>query len=358
MPNETTAQPDRPEGASNTILNMTPVVLTVLATIFAGVSSSEMTQSMFYRALAAQEQSKSGDEWAFFQTKRIRGTSLEMSSQLLDSFTHPYSFNSDYFHATTAQMISALDKTPGSSSATARSTIESAQKQYDSLLANKSNSSSLQLLTTEKIPEVPNEELPDKTVREQIKSLVKDIEERKTESATANDVRRLKAADIDEATSIAEHNAATFDKACEPVNETTEKIKQIMLNLGEAVRPFRQLTCSSAAGQPPVVQLYNELNDSFKLCAMHFEGLRYKQESSYNRRIAELFEVHVRRSGVESDRHRDRSRNFFYSMLVAQAGVTIASLALSKQRKSSLWMLAAVAGVSAIAFFSYVYFSL
>jgi len=181
MPAEIPAQAEKPASSSSTVLNMTPVVLTVLATIFAGVSSSEMTQSMFYRALAAQEQSKSGDEWAFFQTKRIRGTSLETTGQLLDSYTHPIPFSSDLFHTATAQMISTFDQTPNAGSAAAKASVESAQKQFDSLLANDANKRSFQLLTSEKIPVVTNEELPNKDALARINALIKDLAERKTE---------------------------------------------------------------------------------------------------------------------------------------------------------------------------------
>src|SRR5437016_14681066 len=60
-----------------------PVVLTVMATILAGLSSSEMTQSMYFRSLAAQDQSKAGSQWAFFQAKRIRGTTMESGGDLI-----------------------------------------------------------------------------------------------------------------------------------------------------------------------------------------------------------------------------------------------------------------------------------
>src|SRR6516225_614848 len=65
------------------ILTVTPVVLTVLATILAGLSNSEMTQAQYHRSLAAQYQSKVGDQWAFFQAKRIRGSSLETAADHL-----------------------------------------------------------------------------------------------------------------------------------------------------------------------------------------------------------------------------------------------------------------------------------
>ena len=65
------------------ILTVTPVVLTVLATILAGLSNSEMTQAQYHRSLAAQYQSKVGDQWAFFQAKRIRGSALETAANHL-----------------------------------------------------------------------------------------------------------------------------------------------------------------------------------------------------------------------------------------------------------------------------------
>src|SRR5437899_528032 len=64
-----------------------PVALTVLATILAGLSSSEMTRSMYYRSLAAQHQSKAGSQWAFFQAKKIRGTTLDATVDLVRTLT-------------------------------------------------------------------------------------------------------------------------------------------------------------------------------------------------------------------------------------------------------------------------------
>ena len=81
---------------------------------------------------------------------------------------------------------------------------------------------------------------------------------------------------------------------------------------------------------------------------MDYEARRYRQEAAFNRRAAEAYEVRVRRSGVESDRHRERSKRFFYSMLLAQVGVTVSSLALARAQRSLLWLLAAAAGVVAL----------
>jgi hypothetical protein len=56
------------------ILSATPVVMAVVATMLAGLSSSEMTRAQYARSLAAQQQSKAGDQWSFFQAKRLRAT--------------------------------------------------------------------------------------------------------------------------------------------------------------------------------------------------------------------------------------------------------------------------------------------
>src|SRR3954469_24574519 len=54
------------------ILTATPVIMTVVATMLAGLASSEMTRAQYDRSLAAQQQSKAGDQWNFFQAKRLR----------------------------------------------------------------------------------------------------------------------------------------------------------------------------------------------------------------------------------------------------------------------------------------------
>src|SRR5262249_60695012 len=73
--------------AWDTILTTTPVVLTVIGTLLAGLSSSEMTLAQYYRSLAAQSQSKAGDQWSFFQAKRIRGQTQEATLELLPALS-------------------------------------------------------------------------------------------------------------------------------------------------------------------------------------------------------------------------------------------------------------------------------
>ena len=70
---------------------------------------------------------------------------------------------------------------------------------------------------------------------------------------------------------------------------------------------------------------------------------------------ATVYEVQVRKSSQLAEQHRDRSKHFFYCMLAAQAGVTIATFALAFKHRSLLWGLASFAGLSAVAVSLYVY---
>ena len=93
----------------------------------------------------------------------------------------------------------------------------------------------------------------------------------------------------------------------------------------------------------------------FKAAQYDYTVRRYDSEARHNQRAAALYEVEIRKASVNSESHRQRSRHFFYGMLVAQAGVTIASFSLAVKHRSALWALAAMAGVCAVAFSGYVY---
>jgi len=67
------------------MLSATPVVMAVVATMLAGLASSEMTRAQYDRALAAQQQSKAGDQWSFFQAKRLRGAYQRNTADLLQA---------------------------------------------------------------------------------------------------------------------------------------------------------------------------------------------------------------------------------------------------------------------------------
>jgi hypothetical protein len=100
------------------------------------------------------------------------------------------------------------------------------------------------------------------------------------------------------------------------------------------------------------------VNGGLRAARQSFTVRRYARDATFNRASAEFYELFVRRSGWESDRHRTRSKNFFYAMLAAQGGVTVAALALAKAHKSGLWFLAGMAGLTALGFGVFVYLAM
>lgn len=76
---------DMPQTNWGKILSATPIVMTVIATLLAGLASSEMTRAQYDRALGAQLQSKAGDQWGYFQAKKMRGAMQRNSLELLEA---------------------------------------------------------------------------------------------------------------------------------------------------------------------------------------------------------------------------------------------------------------------------------
>src|SRR5262245_26868495 len=92
------------------VLTATPVVLTVVATILAGLWTSEMTLAQYHRSLAAQNQSKASDQWGFFQAKRQRGTLMENALDLLPPKARPEKLEADDLEAASHQLRSACQR--------------------------------------------------------------------------------------------------------------------------------------------------------------------------------------------------------------------------------------------------------
>ncbi len=74
---------DLPPTAWGKMLAATPIVLAVIATMLAGLASSEMTKAQYDRSMAAQLQSKAGDQWGYFQAKKLRSASARNTLDLL-----------------------------------------------------------------------------------------------------------------------------------------------------------------------------------------------------------------------------------------------------------------------------------
>jgi hypothetical protein len=284
---------DMPQTTWGRILLATPVVMTVVATLLAGLASSEMTRAQYNRSLAAQQQAKAGDQWSFFQAKRLRGT----------------------------MQLSTLDVLKGT--AAVRPLDEAGLKRLGEVGAAVSAA-----LLKGDLPSVPGSAPFDPP----LKSALEAVERMKPEHEIRSLLASVKTETVDEAIQAARDRAAGFDAATTPISRGVDGLEKAM----------------AAAGSTELVR-------DVTAARLRYTAARYEIEARLNQAIANLYELQVRMSNVAAERHHRRSERFFLGMLAAQAAVITATFALAARQRSILWGLAAGVGVVAIAFAVYVY---
>jgi hypothetical protein len=290
-----------PEGKWGKTLGMTPVVMTVIATLLAGLSTSEMTRAQYTRSLAAQQQSKAGDQWAFFQAKRLRGA---IQSAALD----------------TAQ-LTVGDLTPNAS----------ALRAFASQLPGSAPVlTALETLLSGRLP--PTAEAP--VLPPEVAAALAAIDRGASSEEIAPLIRTLPPAQLAQALHDAQAHARAFDETLRPIVTHGDR-------LGEAIDADAQAK--------------RTLGRDFAVLRLTYSSMRYDAEAKLNQSIARLYEITVRETNFVAERHQQRSTRFFYGMLGAQAAVLVSTFAIAARRRSLLWSLAAAAGVVAVSFAAYVY---
>lgn len=284
---------DVPQTTWGRILVATPVVMTVVATLLAGLASSEMTRAQYNRSLAAQQQAKAGDQWSFFQAKRLRGT----------------------------MQLSTLDLLKGTASV--RPLNEAALKKFGEVDAAASAA-----LRKAELPPVPGSPASDPS----LKSALEAVERMKPENEVRALLESVKAATVDAAIQAARDRAAGFDAATSPISQAIDRLEKTI----------------AASGPTEMVR-------DVTAARLRYTAARYETEARLNQAVANLHELQVRMSNMAAERHHRRSERFFMGMLAAQAAVITATLALAARQRSILWGLAAGVGIIAVAFAVYVY---
>jgi len=101
---------DLPQNKWGKILGATPIVMTVIATMLAGLASSEMTKAQYDRSAAAQLQSKAGDQWGYFQAKKLRSAVAHNSLDLLAATVDIVPLTAEVLPTADKAIIAALVK--------------------------------------------------------------------------------------------------------------------------------------------------------------------------------------------------------------------------------------------------------
>ena len=306
-----------PQNKWGKMLAATPVVMAVIATMLAGLASSEMTRAQYDRALAAQQQSKAGDQWSFFQAKRLRGAFQRSSLDLLQSIVE--------VHPLTAEALVAAQ----------------AKTDLLAVLDSPTGKQAVSFLQRGEVPPVGAAAAPAPSV----KAALDAVENLKPESEVRSLLAQVSNDTLEEAVRAARDQAQAFDTATKPVNSTIDQLENLVTKA--AVGP----QATSAAAPAPSASLKRD----FTAARMRYAAQRYEIEARLNQAIANLYELQVRKSNISAERHHNRSQRFFFGMLAAQLGVIVSTLAMAARQRNLLWALAAAAGLLAIAFAIYVY---
>ena len=314
IPNELKA--DMPQTTFAKILAATPVVMAVVATMLAGLASSEMTRAQYDRSLAAQQQSKAGDQWSFFQAKRVRSA----------------------FQRNTAELLQAVIEVHPLEAATLRKWAESAKPELAAVLDSRAGQDALGFLQRGEVPPARAGLAPDP----RLKAALDGVADLKTDREMATLLAPVDNLALEAALRAARDQAQAFDEATKPINQAIDQMDALI------TRAAAGSVGAGAASGPSV-------NRDFTAARLRYTAARYEVEARLNQAIANLYELQVRKSNFSAERHHARSQKFFYGMLGAQLGVIVSTFAMAARNRNLLWSLAAAAGLVAIAFAVYVY---
>jgi hypothetical protein len=389
------------------LFTATPVILSVLATVLAGLSSRELTLAHYYRSLATQDQSKAGDQWNSFAARRIRGTTLEMTRDLLETMSQPDHVEAARLEQAAARLAADFDNADKEAQRLSRAVeaaqpdlgptaapLQAAARQLEQFLHDNGSKADMareeirlalkrdrvkeafRYLGTDKLPEIEAHKLDNEAIEKAAQAVAAD----QPETALERMALRIPLDQLMEAIHSAEENAKEFEDKGKPVGKTLDEIAGLVNREVALVRPFYReardvqaaladvpangskavgdLRAAAAAVERTATAIKttaDELDSDFKAARHDYTARRYRREAQYNQEVAYLYEVLVRQLSAESEVHRRKSAHYFYAMLGAQAGVTIATLAMAMRYRSILWSLASVFGVSALLFASYVF---
>ena len=300
---------DVPQTKWGKTLMATPVVMTVIATMLAGLASSEMTRAQYDRSLGAQRQSKAGDQWSFFQAKKLRSALQRNALDLLQSSAELHPVDAGLLKSlvhSSPQALALLDSPAGQQTA---SFLQSGE------------------LPGNTAPAVFDERI--KAALDAVDALKPDAEIAAILTGKSGVSEKM----LDEAVRVAKERADGFDTTTAPINKAIDQLDKAL----------------NAPGVP------QDGRRDFTAARLRYATARYDAEARLNQAIASLFELQVRKSNISAEHHHARSQRFFYGMLAAQMAVIVSTFAIAARQRNLLWSLAAAAGIVAIAVAIYVY---
>jgi len=305
--------PEEPKTLLDKIGPALAVGLTALSAVFGSMSAAQLQQAMYWKSQAAQDQSKSTNQWTLAGFKRDRALVMEGDTRVLRAISNYATATFPSPESLPPVRISKDDPNPEES----KKKLEEAQKQALSWLQKKDGP-----------PRVSTPEITD----ENIKALRKGIEDRQPESELLALAGKVNMQAINKAIDDAEEKTAQVDKDWDATIKAAADLAGY--NDDKKADSAENRTARQAVGY-------------------ELEERRYRLESRLNQGIGFLYDIRVKVSSATSDKYRKKSELLGYAMLVAQIGAVAASLALARKQASSLWFLATTIGLIALGFGGY-----
>jgi hypothetical protein len=279
------------------------VGLTALAAVFGSMSAGQLQQAMYWKSQAAQDQSKSANQWGLFGFKRSRALEMEAAAQRSRSA-------SGYLWT---QFLAGDD-----------------QPELNREAAKWLNGYG-----------PPKTELP--AASADVTLLVQAIKDRRPEGELLALAKKIPLVElsktIDDGEKFVHH---TTEEEWDKVVKTAKDMAKKVIQEAERKRP-----------EDKIDQAKRDTADAAQSLAFAMEDRRYRGEGALNNSLGYLYEARVYWSSAESNKYRKKSELLSYAMLVAQIGAVAASLALSRKKSGSLWLVAATIGLVSVGFGGY-----
>ena len=293
-------KPEEPKSLLEKAGATLPVALTALAAVFGSMSNGALQEAMYWKSQAAQDQAKATNQWSLAGFKRDRALIMQ---------------------ATAAQLRAAAGYAPAKFDAQPK---DASGPEVQKALAWLTERGEKGGPPPVKLPE------PDD---EKIKELRAGIARREPERELLKKAGLVSIEKITKAIDDAEQYTERTDEEWAPVVDAA----------GSWVRA--QLVVPAGA---PDADKKRANATAVQATGFELEQRRYRAESRLNQGIGFLYEVRVKVSTAESDKHRRKSDALSIAMLVAQIGAVAASLALARKQKSALWLFAGLIGLVSV----------
>jgi len=290
-----------------TILVSTPIILTVVATVLAGLSSSEMSSAQYFRSLAAQIQSKASDQWSYFQAKKLRAEQCGNTVQILRGISQPTPMDGRDLRETAKRLIDEMLCVTAATYLYHRSMPLVLTELSDHWKAAAAFVSQLDAGTTrpdgaDDLADFMRGEIPDTQEQpignQQLLDVANAVDSHVPESDLERQAGQISQNDLDGATAIANENADAFDKAVQQISLGRSRMERVCSGISREALAFERAARRQAPDQvvaiaPPnsiasIHELTSQLSGAVTIAGLNFNSNRYQREAHYNQVLAQL----------------------------------------------------------------------